>query len=322
MLDGTEFQYNLTRNNYLKYRVSGEAQKSLSVSMGVFKSDDLSFKSHCLQAADQIAQQWPTPVLALSGGIDSQAMVLSFLAAGQPFEIAIFRYYDDRHETLFNSYDVIQAHQFIQKYGLENDVRYIDINLDEFYRDQIHQAYAEKYRCSSPQLTVHMKALDLIDAPVVLSWNIPNIFTIQERKHILVPNMKYFSFHRHLIGENKPGISYFFLYSPEQFYSSLLLSPIANHLFGPMQKNFIMTYESKVAAYREAGFQVSNDLQKQTGFELYKEHYRKMQNSQFGDQYERDLRIPFEEKFHDPSQIRVLMDAEFFERHANHARLP
>lgn len=318
MLQGLESNFEYTLNNYLRYFIKNTDdifKSHLVVQMGEFHSKNLDFKYHCVQAAHKICDMYDNPYLAFSGGIDSQAMLFAFIETKRNFRIIIFRYVNNKNGVVFNSEDYNGALEIVKSLGLSDKMTVLDIDLDHFYTSGLHQSYAERYLCTSPQLTVHMHCLSLFSDPIVMSWNIPNIYSHLGRKRILVPNFKYFSFHRFLVDQKKTGIAYFFIFNPEQFYSSLLLSPIKQLLLNPIKPQFIMPYEAKIAAYQEAGFKVVSQSQKLTGFEDYKEHYRKLIGSNNPEQYEIDLRRPFEKTLPGYNLPAIELDWQFFKSH-------
>lgn len=318
MLQGLKLNFDYTFQNYLRYHIENSddlSRAQLVVDLGQFKSSRLDFKYHCVAAAHKICDMYENPYLALSGGIDSQAMLFSFIETKRKFRILIFRYLDLDSGTVFNREDFDGAMAIAKNFGLENQTTVLDVNLDQFYKTGQHRAYAERYECTSPQLTVHMHSISLISDPVILSWSIPNIYKGKIKKRIFIPNYKYFAFHRFLADQNRPGVSFFFMFMPEQFYSSLLLSPIKQLLINPIPENFVMSYESKIAAYQEAGFQVVRQSQKLTGFEEYKDHYRKLVGSTDPEQYEKDLRRPYEQKFPLFERPLIQLDLDFFIDH-------
>jgi hypothetical protein len=75
-----------------------------------------------------------------------------------------------------------------------------------------------------------------------------------------------------------------------------------------------MPYEVKIQAYHEAGFRVQRQPKKATGFEAYKEHYMHLKDSTRGDQYEIDLRRPYQKKFFLKS-THCELDSFFFKKY-------
>ncbi len=303
----------LSKDNYLNYEI--DAKNNFIVDFEKFKTSNFSFKWHCLQATLQICKDYPNPYLAVSGGVDSQAMLLSFVESQQDFQIVFFRYTDQSKNKFFNEYDYNSLISFIEAKNIIRSIKIIDIDLDNFYRSPRFFDMSNKYQCSSPQLIVHIYALSLLDRPFVLAWNLPNIYKFKSHNYIHVPDFKYFSIQRFLKLENKPGVPYFFIYSPEQFYTSLMIPDVRRLFFINFPHSFSMSYTTKVQAYHTAGFEVIAQDKKRTGFEEYKIHYQHSQGSILENQFELNLRKPLEFLLPNIHTVCIRMDSEFFKNH-------
>lgn len=268
------------------------------------------FKEFCIDAARSIDSNLVKYNLLFSGGVDSQAMVLSFLKAEICPRIVILRY-PDKAGGYFNSDDIDSAELFLKKYPQISEVRFFDLDILNFYESGQHGIYADKYKCSSPQLTVHMWAQDLINEPCLLSWNIPNIYTYRSRPAILTPNYKFFSYARFLETSHKAGVPFFFLYYPEMFYASLLIPSIYQEFKKKLPAHYITSYQTKVTAYQEAGFEVISQKQKFTGFEKFQRYYSELQHTSDLDIFNKNFRYPLEKKFDDNVPLKVNLDQKF-----------
>lgn len=280
-----------------------------------FKSEisaNFQFKAFCIQAAKAINSQFEKYYLLFSGGVDSQAMVLSFLMAEIRPRVIVLRY-PNKTGGFFNNDDIESAEAFLKKHSQITDIQFLDLDLLSFYETGQHWLYAEKYKCSSPQLTVHMWAQDLINQPCLLSWNIPNIYTHKSRPAILTPNFKFFSYLRFLEINSKAGVPFFFLYYPEMFYASLLLPSLRQEFKKTLPPNYITPYRTKVSAYNEAGFEVVAQKQKFTGFEQFKIYYSQLKCPTDQDFFNRSFRYPLEKKFDDHVLLKVNLDRKFFQ---------
>lgn len=253
-----------SENNYLqlsrKFLKNDKAFYEINIPQPNFKNEisaDMQFEAYCIQAAKEINSTFDKYYLLFSGGVDSQAMALSFLKAQIIPRLIILRY-PNPNGSFFNNDDIESAEFFLKKHSQITDVQFLDLDLLNFYETGQHWLYAEKYQCSSPQLTVHMWAQDLINQPCLLSWNIPNIYTYKSKPAILTPNFKFFSYLRFLEMNHKAGVPFFFLYLPEMFYSALLLPSLRQELKKALPSYYITPYGTKVSAYNEAGFEVIN----------------------------------------------------------------
>jgi hypothetical protein len=94
------------------------------------------------------------PVLCLSGGIDSQAMIHCWKEAGLKFDVAILVFNND-----LNSHDVEIARTFCRK----NDIEPVELNINVIeYLTREHYEQAEKYHCTSPHFSTHYKMFDML----------------------------------------------------------------------------------------------------------------------------------------------------------------
>lgn len=305
--------YFWSENNYLNYEI--DSQNRFIVDFKGFQSSNINFKWHCIQAARRICAVYPNPFLAVSGGVDSQAMLLSFVESRQDFQIVFFKYTDQNNNKFFNESDYYSLLNFIRVQKINKSINIINIDLDSFYQSTLYLELAKKYECSSPQLLVHIHALSRLNSPFVLAWNLPNIYRYKKRICIHVPDFKLFSYQRFLKKENRPGIPYFFIYSPEQFYTSLMIAEIKELFFIDLPINFSVSYLAKVQCYRSAGFDVIAQDKKRTGFEEYKVHHQNRAGSPFAHQFELDFRQPLEILYPNTYQVCIKMDSQFFKNH-------
>jgi hypothetical protein len=86
-------------------------------------------------------------VVALSGGIDSQAACLALKTMGVPFTVAIMKFHDN-----WNVQDTDYAEYFCKIHGLEYKI--YELQIFDFLKNDL-QKYVAKYSCPSPQLCCH-----------------------------------------------------------------------------------------------------------------------------------------------------------------------
>lgn len=268
------FEY--TQNNHLRYEFIGQSHDLVSghemrVHIGNTRRSPLLLIDEAAAAAREIYEKMPKPiVLCLSSGIDSQCLYQAFVRAQVPFEIATFRYHCKDLPDL-NIEDTIWNFNNLRFSGH----RFQDINIDlfDFYFGTEHWKIADESQCQSPQLTCHMKGMSLVEGTPVLSWNIPNIFrTKNGNPAINVPNSKYFAYHRFLQSRKMPGVPFFFLYTPELFFSSLSMKTMRKLYQRCHNEDRSLTYVRKMRAYQQGGFSPEfMQKRKLTGFEKFKD---------------------------------------------------
>lgn len=256
-------------------------------------------------AARLIHEQNPgEPIsLCLSGGVDSEAMARGFLAAGVPFVPYVFRFKDG-----FNDFDIADALAFCARQGLAP--RVLDIDAIEYFESGRHWNEAERYRCNSPQLCLHIHMLERVPGCAVLSWNPPNLE--KGDRAIGLPQDKYWSYHRYFEARGRAGVPFFFLYTPELVYAFLRLPALQRALRGAAPSlTAADAYALKCEVYREGGFAIENRADKYTGFEKLRRHYDRITGRP--DAFNQLFRRPLEEKIPAPrSQISLINENFLF----------
>lgn len=248
-------------------------------------------------AVHNICQNYPAPYhVMVSGGIDSQAMLYAWHLSGVEF-IAVSAVYN--HDL--NNYDLEQLREFSTKELI--DVEYRDFDLLHFLQSG-YVSYAEKYRCSSPQIATHMAIGEDLPGTKIYSGNF--LTTTAALTYAQLSLYRYSC--NHLINV----VPYFFLHTPELAYS---MRPLAAKFSGSD------VYKNRVDSYRAAGFPVIPQIQKFTGFEKVKDLYDreyshllttelKLQHSGRASSrvFDMVLRYPYEKKFKEPSIRYILND--------------
>jgi hypothetical protein len=241
--------------------------------------------------------------LCLSGGIDSECMARAFLAARVTFRVAIMRFNDD-----LNWFDIRHAVEFCEKHQLS--YQYFDVNILEFYKQGLHLRYAHKYRCTSPQLATHLFLMQQIPGFPIMSWNIVATGLVNGKVSLKLPTDLYFCYHRYFEIERRSGVAFFFLYTPELFYSFYQL-PTMRKLLRQQEAmaGREMTYADKCQAYQEAGFEIEPREDKFTGFEQVKIYFEKYFNEE-GPVYDRYFRHPLTTLYPPPREVVFKISAE------------
>jgi Queuosine biosynthesis protein QueC len=114
-----------------------------------------SFKTECINTAKIISEQSKLlgriPYIFLSGGLDSEVVVRSFIDAGIKFKAVSFRYTDNlsSHETIF-------IDKFVKKHEIDHS--YYDIDSDWLISLESKQ-FAKDSQCSMSEMLPHMKLI-------------------------------------------------------------------------------------------------------------------------------------------------------------------
>jgi hypothetical protein len=216
---------------------------------------------HTLSAIDaavetitDIVKNYPAPyILMCSGGVDSQAMIWSWLQSKIPFTIMSVRYVSNG--ICFNEHDHIQLREFADIHKL--DVEWVDFDIIDFLENSLPE-YSNNYDCDSPQICTHMKMTEHVEKGTVIFAG-----------NYLGPlggeiNYTLLGLHRYSLSINtnfKKIIPFFFLHD----------SRLATAFNSYIPSIHIPNYSQ--IGYKLAGFPVLSQNKKYNGFEQIKAYY-------------------------------------------------
>ena len=227
--------------------------KLLDFTVDEFKETVKSPLSAAIEAVNDIVENYPAPYNVLvSGGIDSQAMLYAWKMSKHPFNAVSFRYNQD-----FNWHDIRTLSQFCQQENLEYQI--IDFDYLDFLENE-YDSIARKYRCSSPQIAMHIKMAMSLPGTRIFSGN----FLSSRSASLSCAILGTYRFS--MTEEGKNTIPYFFLHTPELAYSQ-------NYSRHSNPGDFGSDYERRVIEYQATGFPVIPQEKKFTGFEKFKDYY-------------------------------------------------
>ena len=203
-----------------------------------------------IEAVNDIVNNYPKPYnLLASGGIDSQAMIYAWKQSKHEFNVYSFRYNKN-----YNLHDIETLEIFCERENI--DYQIVDFDYIAFL-EQEHDTIAKKYKCSSPQITMHIKMASFLQGTRVYSGNFLG-FNITNLSCAIMGLYRFSN-----TDEGKNVIPYFFLHTPELAYSFRNIKAMDNS----------ESYERRVQQYQVGGFPVIPQEKKLTGFEKFKEHY-------------------------------------------------
>lgn len=287
------YPFEMTQGNHLHYKFFGpytgyHPDNSIVTFLGNLSKPVLSGFEEAQLAAREIASKFPQPLwLWLSGGVDSEAMALAFLAAKVPIRIVIARYNGG-----LNDYDIQWALDFCRTRDLNFEL--LDVDLDDFYESGRHGHIADLYRCRSPQFSLHFEMMSKFDGTNLMPWQPPRAIAGANKRITLgFPEDHYFSYARFLAAEKTPGVPFFFLYTPE-LIASFLRTRALKEILDSNGRAF-SEYALKVRMYQEAGFKVVPRPAKWTGFEEVKKH--------FAERYQSDTTV-FDRLYRNPYDFK------------------
>lgn len=205
---------------------------------------------------EYIAKNYPAPyTLYLSGGVDSQAMLYAWHRSGVPYQT-----FSAVYNNALNEHDLVYLRTFAAQHNIP--VTYHDFDLLAFLANE-HDAYANRYRCGSPQITTFMKLADLTEqGTVCMSGNF-----ILKPKMVGIPDRNNFSLYYYGLLSGKSIVPFFFLETCELAYAFETQIPeiMIHHEPG--------SYPDKVLGYQHYGFPVIKQKSKLNGFERVKDFY-------------------------------------------------
>lgn len=258
------------------------------------KFDRSSLLEYRIAAAKDSAEKLgDNPVLCLSGGVDSQAMVQSWQEADLKFDVAILVFNDE-----LNSHDVQHARMFCKLHNITP----VEININVIqYLIREHFDQAEKYRCTSPHFSTHFKMFDILRdmgytgiccggqplAKAKTEWG-PALSAAQ------LNYLEYSKINQYPIMGNFLG------YYPKLCWSIAILTPNDDFVWSATANDSLeditkKRYTAKVKGYQNHGFDIIPQASKFTGFEKVKEYFAKQSND--GWAFEKKFRHPLEKKF-------------------------
>lgn len=232
--------FSLTHNNHFKFGYNEEWYRSrqckedvFTVQFGHCSRTPNSFRYESIEAARLIGENATDIQVLYSGGLDSEACMLSFMAAKVPIKAAIMRF-----NSNLNEHDIVYAVRFCER----NRVPYIlyDIDILDFLENTAID-YMEATHCTSPMTAATMWLSDQIAMrdgyPVFGQGECyllkPTVTKRVKEARVSSYQNKEFSvddwalqesemmngWYRHFMSKNIDGVPGFHQYTPEQIYS-------------------------------------------------------------------------------------------------------
>lgn len=277
-----------------------EYTKNNHVDVGFTCDDDFYFKhgtvtsysswrDECKSTAQQLYDlHGNNLVLLLSGGLDSEVMLHSFISCGITPRVAIFRY-----ERNLNLHDINYALRICAARGISPEI--IDINVETFFNTELLD-FALNTRCSSPQLNLYYYYANRIDGIPVFGAGENYLIRHVGKKYIYDCEEArvgtIYTYFRSIQRECIPG---FFQYTPETMISYLQKESVYRWVETAFKDRYINSKKIKPSIIAE-DFDIE-PRGKLTGFELMmdldREYRDKLLALNLGDGGEQ--LIPFEE---------------------------
>lgn len=260
-----------SENNWYKWyygnepafgRQTSDKKFTTSFSCG-FVNTPLSFNEELINAAKSVMDHYTDkPSILFSGGLDSDVMLRSFLAAGANPNVYIYRYEKD-----YNIYDVSYAVTICSMLGV--DYKIIDFNLEKFFSTdaerlsniaQIDRPRALPY-CSFLELTDGLPILGASDLSIQRTnddYSSKGSWIVRCWEHDV-------AWSKFIKTINRPAIGEWFKWTPG-LVLSYTKTKWCQRLVNDKISGKLGVNSTKIQGYREA-YPDLIDRKKQTGFE-------------------------------------------------------
>lgn len=250
--------------------------------------EKLSFRESCISAADQISEKArqlnKKPLVFFSGGIDSEAIVYSFLLSKKDFSIVHLRY-----NRNLNDHEYHYVKKISERYNL--DIIFFDIDIMDFLLKE--ETLKKSLRDNGRMIELH--ALTSITEKIKDNFfpvlDHPGTYLCREEPDMSKPGNWFYKEYEHrmfyynyCLNENLDACPSFFLWNPEIMYS-WLTDPLIQDLVNDRIPGKITCRTSTIKLYQNTfpeyffeertkytGYEyVSRKILDQLNFSLYKE---------------------------------------------------
>lgn len=286
-------------NDWLEYVLDKPAvsKKILKTNLPADFFNNLRFDSESLQgyrinaARLCAATLGPNPVLCLSGGIDSQSMLYSWIEAGLKFDVVTCVFDND-----MNAHDIETAFDFCKLYNI--NIKTIPLNVTQFLTRE-NLDYGIKYKSSSPHFNVHYKLFNMLQEMGYSGVCCGGVALYRDRGvwgSNLIHNI--FNFINYVNITGFPVQGSFLSFYPQLTWAIGLLTKELNTNEGGSRGDdafvplFNQRYINKLEGYTRAGFKVIAQKEAYTGFEKVKEYFAAITSD--GYEFEKRFRYPLE----------------------------
>ena len=240
--------YNYTHNQHFKFGYDGEwfnsrrdQDSQWQVEYGQCERVAGSFRDEVLHVARLVEDQSKSLGLPIdimySGGTESEMMLRSFTEQGINVRVNILRFKDKR-----NYHDIKSAEKFCSNHGITP--YYHDLDILKFWEGLAYE-YAERTRCTSPQLLSTMWLMDQLDGlpclgsgECYISYGDMEKYQYLDKKALAIlenpitdyPKRPWYmhereriaAWYRHAMIQDRPAVPGYFQYTPEVMLSFLL----------------------------------------------------------------------------------------------------
>lgn len=202
-------------------------------------------------------------VLCISGGLDSQAMLFSFLESGVNFKVAVLEY-----ENRLNEHDVGHGLSLLTDLGVNYEK--ITIDIEKFFESGQFLKYADEAQTNSPQFAAHTWFAEQVQGVPIFAgepWHRHSETGSLPAQDYYVPQFKEYAAGNYLKKLQRDCVTHFFELSLEwlEKVEHANVGSLRMRRDGDPEK----TYQAKCHFYRKLGFPVrlTSGMVKLNGFE-------------------------------------------------------
>lgn len=271
-------------------------------SLNLDTESTLQYRINAAKAA--AAQLGTNPVLCLSGGVDSQAMIQCWTEAGLKFDVAILEFEND-----LNNHDVSVALEYCSKHEIKPVM--LKLNVIQFLTRECIEV-GTKYKCTSPHFITHYQMFDMLRQLGYTGICCGGTaFARNHKEWGPVPSAAQANYIEYSKQTKFPVIGNFLGYDPNLCWSIALLTP-EHDVEWVINKSQVMDevnaarYAAKLIGYCKHGFDIIPQDNKYTGFELVKDYFAEKFND--GWAFEKMFRLPLQKMFGTASGMLTLTE--------------
>lgn len=255
------FQY--TKNNHIECSFSDGV---LDFKHGKCNSHK-SWREECKNVAQELYDlHGDKLIVTLSGGLDSEVVLHSFIANGIVPNVVIFRY-----ERNLNLHDINYALRICAARQISPKI--VDINVSRFFTTNLLD-YANITKCSSPQLNLLMKSIDNLDGIPIIGAGENYLSRKEGEKEVYdLEEAKIAAIYKFYKNKEREIIPAFFQYTPEIMISYLQKESVYRWVETAKQQKYINSKKIKPSIIAEdfdieprgklTGFELIDNLEKQ-----------------------------------------------------------
>jgi len=229
--------------------------ETTSMSVGGCSRKPMSFKAELIRTARVLNKQYPDLTLFMSGGLDSEMALQSFLAAGITPQIVTVRFPDDK-----NIHDIGPAMRMFEHMGLKYNI--IDVDPEEFVmsgeafeigaRFQGYSFYQQllmkvAFQYNAPMITIDEIELEKLPS---IDWETGEHY---DRWVFLKKEDQDGVWRRFADATGIPALNNFYSYSPESILSFLQI-PTVDDLVNNRIPGKLGWTSSKMKIYSHLGY--------------------------------------------------------------------